>query len=98
MNSSRVNKGDDVEADTEGQKEEIQNWTGAKDQSLKAVLDYLGDGSSKKALPEEFLTNSTVLLKNCLEDNNFNLYIQAVDVASAFFNRALFTEIVLGSL
>jgi hypothetical protein len=31
LNSSRVNKGDDVEADTEGQKEEIQNWTGAKD-------------------------------------------------------------------
>jgi hypothetical protein len=36
---------------------------------------------AKKQLPDDFLTNATVLLKSCLEDNNFNLYLQAVDVA-----------------
>jgi hypothetical protein len=49
-------------------------------------------------LPEEFLTNSTVLLKSCLEDNNFNLYLQALDVSEILFKKALFSEIVLGSL
>ncbi len=42
--------------------------------------------------------NTIVLLKSCLEDNNFNLYIQALEVTSAFFYKALFTEVVFGSL
>ena len=44
------------------------------------------------------MTNATVLLKSALEENNLNLYIQAVEVASALFNKALFNDIVLGSL
>ena len=74
---------------------------------MKSILEFLNENTSsnhgKKSskhlkLSEEFLTNTTVLLKSCLEDNNFNLYIQAVEVASAFFYKALFTEVVLGSL
>lgn len=53
---------------------------------------------AKKQLPDDFLTNATVLLKSCLEDNNFNLYLQAVDVAQALFTKSLFSEVVLGSL
>ena len=72
----------------------VQNWTGSKDQSLKNVMDYLESIKNKKkvALSEEFLTNTTVLLKNCLEENNLNLYMQAIEVAAAFFQRALHSE------
>ena len=104
--TSRINsKNDDVEE--EDDKQNMQNWTGSKDQSLKSILEFLNENTNsnhgKKSskhlkLSEEFLTNTTVLLKSCLEDNNFNLYIQAVEVASAFFYKALFTEVVLGSL
>ena len=62
------------------------------------MLDYIESYPGKKKLPDEFLTNATVLLKSCLEDNNFNLYLQAIDVAQALFTKALFTEVVLGSL
>jgi len=64
------------------------------------VMDFLDSMKNKKrsALTEEFLTNTSVLLKNCLEENNLNLYMQAIDVASVFFSRALHTEAVLGSL
>ena len=87
LGSSRIAKGEDVENEGEGLQQAVQNWTGSKDQSLKAVMDYLGTvkGMKKVNLPEEFRTNTTVLLKNCLEDNNLNLYMQAVEVAGAFF-------------
>jgi hypothetical protein len=39
-----------------------------------------------------------VLLKSCLEDNNMNLYLHALDVAQIFFTKCLFTEFILGSL
>lgn len=73
MESARL-RGDDVEQDGDVKANE-QNWTGAKDQSLKGVQEYLDSFPAKKQLPDDFLTNATVLLKSCLEDNNFNLYL-----------------------
>lgn len=57
------------------------------------------NSSNKKVLmEEELLTNCTVLLKSCLEDNNITLYLEALEVSSIFFKKALDSEIVLGSL
>ena len=44
------------------------------------------------------MTNATVLLKSGLEDNNMNMYLQALEVANILFAKGLFTEIVIGSL
>lgn len=44
------------------------------------------------------MTNATVLLKSGLEDNNMNMYLQALEVANLLFAKGLFTEIVIGSL
>jgi hypothetical protein len=43
------------------------------------------ESPASKKLSEEFLTNTTVLLKSGLEDNNMNMYMQALDVASLLF-------------
>ena len=58
------------------------------------------ENSSLKSLlsQEDFLTNCTILLKSCLEENNLSLYLDAVETASIFFSKALFSECVLGSL
>lgn len=60
------------------------------------MADFLESSaaSKKQGLTDDFLQNGTVLLKSALEDNNLNLYMQAVDVAFAFFKRALHTEAV----
>ena len=39
-----------------------------------------------------------MLLKACLEENNLNLYIMAVDVSGVLFAKAISHEVVLGSL
>ena len=93
---SARNRGDDVENESEGAGKN-QNWTGPKKDSLQGVQDFLESASSKK-LSEEFLTNATVLIKSGLEDNNMNMYLQALEVANLLFTKGLFTDIVIGSL
>jgi hypothetical protein len=50
--------------------------------------------TKKSILSDDFLQNTTVLLKSALEEKNLNLYMQAIDVAFAFFKRALHSEVV----
>lgn len=89
-----------IEQIEEGSSPTATNWTGSKDQSLKSMADFLESpaASKKQGLTDDFLQNATVLLKSTLEDNNLNLYMQAVDVAFAFFKKALHTEAVQGAL
>lgn len=49
-------------------------------------------------LESSFLTTCLTLLKNCLDANNMTVYLQALEVANYFFQKALQSEIVLGSL
>lgn len=99
QNSARESarmKGDDVEGNGEGT-DGNQNWTGPKKDSLQSIQEFLESTHAKK-LSEEFLSNSTVLLKSALEDNNMNMYLQALDVAALLFTKALYTDIVIGTL
>ena len=47
---------------------------------------------------EEFVTTCTTLLKQSIEENNMQIYIVAVQVASVFLARTLEFEIVMDSL
>ena len=53
---------------------------------------------SGEILEDEFVSTCLILLKGCLEENNMTLYLQAVQVSEFFFERALISEVVLGSL
>ena len=66
---------------------------------MKECFDN-GSAGNKAQLKydDAFLSNCTVLLINCLEENNISVYLFAVDVASLFFQKAIFTEVVLESL
>jgi hypothetical protein len=44
------------------------------------------------------LSNATVLIKSSLEENNMNMYLQALEVANLLFTKSLFNEIVIGTL
>lgn len=55
-------------------------------------------GSKKQLLEETFLTNCTMLLKSCFEDNNITLYLESLEVAMLFFAKAIFSEVVMSSL
>lgn len=62
---------------------------------MKEVVE---NGNKKVLNQEEFLTNCTVLLKTCFEENNISLYLMAIEVGQVFFQKLLYTEIVMGSL
>jgi len=49
-------------------------------------------------MDEDFLNNATLLISTSLEENNISIYLMAVDVARVLFQKALFSESVLGSL
>ena len=66
--------------------------------ALKHMKDVLENGGKKAINQEDFLTNCTVLLKSCFEENNINLYLVALEVGTIFFQKVLYTEVVLGSL
>ena len=70
--------------------------------ALKEMEELFKPGRSAKEeaeiLEDDFIQHCLILLKSCLEDNNMTLYLQAVQVASLFFAKALGSETVLGSL
>lgn len=47
---------------------------------------------------DDFLENSTVLIKQCLEERNLNIYLAGLEVCQLLFKKALTSEIVQGSL
>ena len=47
---------------------------------------------------EEFITTCTTLLKSSIEENNMQIYIVAVQVASVFLAKTLHHEIVMDTL
>jgi hypothetical protein len=78
-------------------KGQSKDWT-EREIALKHVKETFESKSKKVILDEDFLTNCTVLLKSCLEDNNISIYLFAIEVAELFFQKALNTEVVLGSI
>jgi hypothetical protein len=62
------------------------------------MKDALENGNRKALQNEDFLQNCTVLMKTCLEENNISVYLMAVEVGTIFFQKVLFTEVVLGAL
>lgn len=52
----------------------------------------------KEILEDLFVSTCLILLKNCLEENNMAIYLQAIQVGQLFFGKALGSEVVLGSL
>lgn len=44
------------------------------------------------------MSHCTILLNSCLEENNISIYLFAIEVADIFLQKALNTEVVLGSL
>jgi hypothetical protein len=79
------------------EKGQSKDWQ-ERDLALKSMKEAFEQGTKKTLLQEEFLTNCTVLLKGCFEENNISLYLSAVEVAQLFFQKAIFSDIVIGSL
>eukprot|EP00347_Sterkiella_histriomuscorum_P001332 403372439 len=79
------------------EKGQSKDWQ-ERDLALKHMKEAFESGSKKTILQEEFLTNCTVLLKSCFEENNISLYLSAIEVSQVFFAKAIFTEVVIGSL
>jgi len=47
---------------------------------------------------QEFLVTCCVVLKNCLEENNIQIYLVGIQTASVFFQKALHFECVMEAL
>lgn len=62
------------------EKAQSKDWQ-ERDLALKHMKEAFETGNRKTLLQEEFLTNCTVLLKACFEENNISLYLSAVEVA-----------------
>ena len=80
------------------EKAQSKDWQ-ERDLALKHMKEAFEQQGNKKVLSQEdFLTNCTVVLKTCFEENNISLYLSAVEVAQVFFSRVLFTDMVMNSL
>jgi len=83
------------------QKGNSRDWQ-QRELALKALDDIFSQKTNqaglKDLLEESFLSNSLVLLKNCLEENNMTIYLLAIQVAEKFFHKALVADVVRASL
>jgi len=68
--------------------------------AFKAIQDIFEEirFDKKEVLEEQFLQDCVILLKNGLEENNMTIYLLTVQVSSVFFEKALASDVVHGSL
>lgn len=67
--------------------------------ALKAMSEVFSSNFEKKDVTrEDFLQNCVILLKSALEENNMTIYLQAIEVASLFFEQTLGSDVVYESL
>jgi hypothetical protein len=79
------------------EKGQSKDWQ-ERDLALKSMKEAFEGSNRKLVQQEDFLTNCTVLLKSCLEENNISLYLSALEVGQLFFAKALFSEVVQNCL
>lgn len=68
--------------------------------ALKAIEEMFLEVrfETKEVLEDKFLQDCLVLLKSCFDENNMTIYLLAVQVGSVFFEKALVSDTVHGSL